>query len=196
MRDKPEIASLVSSSGYSGAEPAPSIGPRTLGAMQLDGRRWQETSLRLLARPTTQVDYTAAAIVWHIGRLARLSEKRMEYEVHRPLGWTWGAFRIMSQLYVLGPQEPSQLAESLQLTRPTITVGVDRLERDGYVTRTVQPKNRSRVTIELTQTGKEAVEKAAGLQHNVELALVSGLSEDEQIQLSELLKKLFHTIQS
>ncbi|WP_016693470.1 MarR family winged helix-turn-helix transcriptional regulator [Rhodococcus rhodochrous] len=164
--------------------------------MQLDGRRWQETSLRLLARPTTQVDYTAAAIVWHIGRLARLSEKRMEYEVHRPLGWTWGAFRIMSQLYVLGPQEPSQLAESLQLTRPTITVGVDRLERDGYVTRTVQPKNRSRVTIELTQTGKEAVEKAAGLQHNVELALVSGLSEDEQIQLSELLKKLFHTIQS
>ncbi|MBV6762286.1 MULTISPECIES: MarR family winged helix-turn-helix transcriptional regulator [Rhodococcus] len=163
--------------------------------MQLEGRRWQEASLRLLGRPTTQVDYTAAAIVWHIGRLARLNEKRMEYEVHRPLGWTWGAFRIMSQLYVLGPQEPSQLADSLQLTRPTITGGVDRLERDGYVTRTVQPKNRSRLTIDLTEAGKEAVEEAAGLQHQVELDLVSGLSEEDQSQLSELLTKLFNTLQ-
>ncbi|MGW5072046.1 MarR family winged helix-turn-helix transcriptional regulator [Rhodococcus sp. NPDC004095] len=148
-----------------------------------------------MSRPTTEVDYTAAAIVWHLGRIARLAEKRMEYEVHRPLGWTWGAFRIMSQLYVLGPQEPSQLAESLQVTRPTITVGVDKLERDGYVTRAVQPNNRTRVTIELTQTGKAAVEEAAGLQHDVELTLVGGLSEKEQATLSELLTKLFHTLQ-
>ncbi|QSE88101.1 hypothetical protein JWS13_45140 [Rhodococcus pseudokoreensis] len=81
------------------------------------------------------------------------------------------------------------------MTRPTITGGVDRLERDGYVTRTVQPKNRSRLTIDLTEAGKEAVEEAAGLQHQVELDLVSGLSEEDQSQLSELLTKLFNTLQ-
>lgn len=122
-------------------------------------------------------------------------EQRMEYEVHRPRGWTWGAFRIMSQLYVLGSQEPSMLARNLQLSRPTITVGVDRLERDGYVTRQPQPGNRNKVDVSLTEAGRTAVEDAAGQQHDVEVDFVSGLSSDEQEQLSTLLEKLFRTVQ-
>ncbi|MGQ4601138.1 MarR family transcriptional regulator [Nocardia sp. R6R-6] len=84
------------------------------------------------------------SIVWHLIRIARHAEHRLEFEVHRPLGWTWAGFRIMANIHVLGPLEPSKLAELIEVSRPTISAALQKLERDGYVTREEHPTARRR----------------------------------------------------
>jgi DNA-binding MarR family transcriptional regulator len=46
-----------------------------------------------------------------------------------------------------GPSAPSKLAERLGLTTGAMTKVLDRLERDGYVTRTPDPDDRRRVIV-------------------------------------------------
>lgn len=163
--------------------------------MQKVRNPWQEATARLLKQATYD-DVLAASIAWHLTRIARSTENRWEYEVHRPKGWTFGAFRIMSQLYIIGPQEPSQLAEALQLSRPTITLGVDRLVKDRYVTREAQESNRRRQLVRLTDSGRDACESVVESHHMIEMDIVSGLTRKERVQLAALLEKMYRTLQN
>ena len=101
----------------------------------------------------------------------------------------------MANLYVLGDLEPAQLADSLEVSRPTVTTAVQRLERDGLVTRTMHPENRSRVRTALTPAGRTAVEDVADDQRAGEIALVSALSPEERATLARLVEKMYaHTV--
>ena len=130
---------------------------------------------------------SASRIIWHIIRLARHAEQRLEFEVHRPLGWSWAGFRIMVNAFALGSVEPSQLAAILGVARPTVTSNLDRLERDGLLVRRTDPENRRRVLVVLTDKGRAAVEQAIPLQIAVEKELVACVPSDQRTGLEELL---------
>lgn len=100
----------------------------------------------------------------------------------------------MANIYALGPLEPAQLAELLEVSRPTTTVAVQRLERDGFTARADHPGSRSRVLITLTDNGRRAVESMIEPHHAQKRALTSGLTEDELGQLARLLEKLHHSL--
>lgn len=139
-------------------------------------------------------DRCASRIVWHLVRLARHAEQRLEFQVHRPRGWSWAGFRIMINAYALGSVEPSQLAAILGVARPTITSNVDKLERDGLLRRTIDPSNRRRVRIELTANGRAAVEEVSSLHLRVERELVSGIGRSERVQLEAILHSLLRSL--
>lgn len=159
--------------------------------VQPAGRDFQDEAKHLLSHPASEDEKTSASIVWHMIRIARSMETRLEFDVHRPQGWTWPGFRIMANIYVLGPQEPGQLADILHVTRPTITTAIARLERDGYALRQPHPTSRSRLLVELTDAGRTAVEQIAEPHHQTELDLVATLSTKERRQLERLLEKLY-----
>lgn len=136
---------------------------------------------------------SASRIIWHIIRLARHAEQRLEFEVHRPLGWSWAGFRIMVNAYALDTVEPSQLASILGVARPTITSNLDRLERDGLLVRQPDPDNRRRVLVMLTDKGRAAVEQAIPLQIAVEKDLVSCIPSDQRASLEKMLNVMLRS---
>lgn len=130
---------------------------------------------------------SAARIIWHVIRVARHAEQRLEYEVHRPCGWSWAGFRIMINTIALGTVEPGQLATILGVSRPTITSNLDKLERDGFLVRKPAPSDGRSVLVELTERGREAVGRAMPHHGDVESEMVKALDADQRATLENLL---------
>jgi len=141
-------------------------------------------------------DRSASRIVWHIIRLARHAEQRLEFDVHRPRGWRWAGFRIMINTLALGSVEPSQLASILGVSRPTVTSNLDKLERDGFLTRTPDPTNGRSVRVTLTDRGRLAVEEVMPLHGAVERQLVAGLEPKRRAELEHLLHLMLESLPS
>lgn len=148
----------------------------------------------LIPAETTPASREATRVVWHIIRLARHIEQRMEYSVHRPLGWSWAGFRIMVNLYALESADPSKLAIILGVSRPTITNVLNTLESGGFIKRAPDPENRRRTIVTLTEAGCEAVRAAVPEQRLVEGEIVSSLSANERKQLVTALARLHENL--
>jgi DNA-binding MarR family transcriptional regulator len=93
-------------------------------------------------------------------------------------------------LGIYGKMNMKTLAEKLAVTRGTVTVTVDRLERGGYAKRVATEEDRRAYIIELTPEGKKAFEEHH--KHHLclteELALL--LSKEETDTFIEILRKL------
>lgn len=159
--------------------------------MRERGQDFENALARLLAQTGAEPNEAAASVVWHLLRVTRLVETTLDYEVHRPQGWSWSGFRVMANLYVEGALEPGELATILNVSRPSITNLIDRLEKADLLRRSQHPANRAKVVVELTDAGRTAVESAAAQHHEGEVAAVSGLSGDEQRLLASLLHRMY-----
>ena len=105
-------------------------------------------------------------------------------------GLTISQFRTMETLYHKGSMCQKELGEKLLRSGGNMTKVVDNLERDGYVIRVRDEKDRRYFRIELTSHGMEKIEEVfpkimANLTNRF-----SVLTKQEQISLSELCKRL------
>jgi DNA-binding MarR family transcriptional regulator len=114
----------------------------------------------------------------------------LETIVHRRLGWSWAGFRIMFTVLVAGPMEPGQIARLAGVTRASISAVLNTLERDGFVSRLRESRDRRVVTIVLTDAGREAVVEGYRRQHEVEKAWMDALSGPERNRLNATLRRL------
>lgn len=145
----------------------------------------------LLEETGVDADKAAASVIWHLLRVTRHVETKLDFDVHRKRGWSWSGFRAMANLYVEGELEPSELAEILNVSRPSITSLIDKLESSGLVERLSHPSSRSRTLVRLTEEGSRATEESAVPHHIGEIKLTSGLTGGEREQLASLLAKLY-----
>ena len=76
-----------------------------------------------------------------------------------------------------------------------MTVVVNNLEKDGIVRRSVDKKDKRAFYVQLTAKGKRLFQTTLITQANFISELVSVLTETEQIELGNLLKKLGTEIQ-
>lgn len=110
-------------------------------------------------------------------------------------GLTQPQFSVIEALGHLGPMKMGNFCSKLLTSGGNITVVIDNLEKDGLVERVACPGDRRATNVRLTTTGeklfKEIFEKHA---HYV-AKIASVLSEEEQLQLSSLLKKLGMALQ-
>lgn len=75
-----------------------------------------------------------------------------------------------------GQATPAMLAERLGVTRTAITGLVDGLERHGLVRRAAHPSDRRSMTVEVTQTGREVLDRLAPIYGAWLNDLVAGIS--------------------
>jgi len=127
-----------------------------------------------------------------INRLERLqSYLRSETSaVFERFGLTGPSFAVIATLRRVGkPYQLSQraLTDALQLTGGTISVRIDRLERDGLVTRLPDPHDQRGVLVRLTEAGKRLFEQIAPIHLANEDRLLSALNEEQREQLATLL---------
>jgi DNA-binding MarR family transcriptional regulator len=84
----------------------------------------------------------------------------------------------------------SQLAERLSCVKSNITQLVDRLEADGFVTRSSDPNDRRTRLAVLTPAGRDAYKKGTRIYEDTERDLLAGLEPGEARQLAALMEKL------
>jgi DNA-binding MarR family transcriptional regulator len=83
-----------------------------------------------------------------------------------------------------------QLMDALRLTSGTISVRIDRLERNGLVRRDPDPEDGRGVLVSLTAEGRRVFEAMAPVHLANEARMVAALSPAQQAQLARLLQIL------
>jgi DNA-binding MarR family transcriptional regulator len=83
-----------------------------------------------------------------------------------------------------------QLADRLACVKSNVTQLVDRLEADGLVTREPDPNDRRSRLAVITEAGRQAHEKGAGIHRDAERQLFGALTADDAARLADIIGKL------
>lgn len=83
------------------------------------------------------------------------------------------------------------IAEGLGLTAPTVSVGVRRLVRKGWLECRRDVRDKRAICVYLSDKGKNLQEKMIEMQRQQINRLMGRLSSEEQTQLIDLLEKVF-----
>jgi DNA-binding MarR family transcriptional regulator len=101
--------------------------------------------------------------------------------------------RELGVLLVLADREPTsqqQAAQRLGIDRTTMVAMLDTLEGKGLVSRHPDADDRRRNVVELTDTGKDTLRRAAKANDDAEREFLAPLSEQAAQQLRESLQAL------
>lgn len=120
----------------------------------------------------------------------RLSAKDIER-----YGLTQPQFSVLEALGHLGPLPIGDVSRKMLVTGGCMTVIIDNLEKEGLVERIRKPSDRRVTLVQLTPKGSDLFEDIFKQHAEVIADLASVLSQDEQHQLSLLLKKLGLSLQ-
>lgn len=151
--------------------------------------RWREI------RP--DLDPEPMLVVARLQRLAALID-----DLLRPpfaeVGLANGDFDLLAALRRQGPPHearPGDLAAAMLVTSGGTTKRIDRLEREGFVTRrTSDVDGRGRV-VALTPSGRRLVDRMLAIHLENEASIIAPLGERRQRQLADLLGRLASAIE-
>ncbi|MFL6120860.1 MarR family winged helix-turn-helix transcriptional regulator [Actinophytocola sp.] len=129
-----------------------------------------------------------------IGRLHRLAGHLTEQlcVVYRRFGLAEGEFDVLAALRRAGPpfeRAPGELAQFTMVTTGAMTKRLDRLERDGLVTRRRSGTDGRGRVVALTTAGRELIDRAFTEHMANEHRLLAELTPEEATQLETLLTR-------
>ncbi|MEM6453052.1 MAG: MarR family transcriptional regulator [Cyanobacteria bacterium P01_D01_bin.105] len=131
-------------------------------------------------------------------QLARLLEKHRE-TVLADFGLNLWSFDMLATLRRQGAPyqlKPTELYDLLMLSSGAMTNRIDRLEKDGLVTRLRDPSDRRGIRVQLTRQGIERVEAVMPVLFAQENRLLEALSQTETQTLVGLLRKFLAAMSS
>ena len=105
----------------------------------------------------------------------------------------WVVLRHLQEKEGMGP---SELADSLALTRGAISKILDKLERKGWIARAMQPNDNRAQVLSLTRQGSRILPRLAEIADRNDAHFFDCLDDGERNDLRRLLQKLaeFHQI--
>ena len=125
--------------------------------------------------------------------LAEVASRRVfQRHVGTPFKLRPVEFTILVLLLENGSATPKQLAMTLGLPPPNVTVLVDRLVERGLVLRERSTTDGRAMDLRLTDKGSELAKRAQRVSQTMEGAFLTPLSAAERAMLAELLHKLIH----
>jgi DNA-binding MarR family transcriptional regulator len=129
-----------------------------------------------------------------IGRLHRLAGHLTEQlcVVYRRFGLAEGEFDVLATLRRAGPpfeRAPGELAQFTMVTTGAMTKRLDRLERDGLVTRRRSAADGRGRVVALTSAGRDLIDRAFTEHMANEHRLIEDLSSAEAAELESLLTR-------
>lgn len=139
-----------------------------------------------------ELDVSPIAVITRLSRLQSHLQPEIAAVFER-FGLTTPSFAVMATLRRAGPpyqRSQRALMDALQLTSGTISVRIDRLEKEGIVERTPDPNDQRGVLVRLTEKGLGLFEQVAPLHMANEDRLLSALSQEQREQLASLLHTL------
>jgi len=125
--------------------------------------------------------------------VAALTWKRHRQKNMLPYGITLKQFHVLQQLEEQEALCPSEIADMIFCDRPTATVVIKNMEKQGWVKRNQDPADSRRIQITLEPDGQAKLEEIAQNQagsQNESFDPLSCFTRAEREQLSGLLTKL------
>jgi DNA-binding MarR family transcriptional regulator len=114
--------------------------------------------------------------------------------VLRPLGMTVTHYSCLELLAQRPGLSNSELARGAFVTRQSMNVLLQSLERDGYVTRPTEARVGKVLPTRLTPRGRRSLEKATAAVRSVEVRMLSGMSDDEQAGAFRILQSMIRSL--
>ncbi|MCQ9163999.1 MULTISPECIES: MarR family winged helix-turn-helix transcriptional regulator [unclassified Arthrobacter] len=114
--------------------------------------------------------------------------------VLRPLGMTVTHYSCLELLAQRPGLSNSELARGAFVTRQSMNVLLQGLERDGYVTRPAQAPVGKVLPTRLTPRGRRSLEKATVAVRSVEDRMLGGLSKDEHAEAFRILQGMIQSL--
>lgn len=99
-------------------------------------------------------------------------------------------FDVLAELHRLGQLTMSELSRALLVSNGNTTTVVDRLERDGLVSRTTSPTDRRIVRVELTEPGRHHFEALAADHERHLNTMFADVSAADIDAFEQLLKRI------
>jgi MarR family transcriptional regulator for hemolysin len=109
-----------------------------------------------------------------------------------PQGITWRQCQVLGCLALEGPLSQTDLADRMRIEPPTLVGILDRMERDGWIRRDGDKRDRRRKLVHPQPAAKPVWSKIVSCAKRVRAKATRGMSAS---QLSEL-KKLLNIVQS
>ncbi|SMF81171.1 MarR family transcriptional regulator, 2-MHQ and catechol-resistance regulon repressor [Paenibacillus uliginis N3/975] len=104
-------------------------------------------------------------------------------------------FGVLDVLYHKGPQPLQKIGEKVLISSGNITYVVDKLQKKNLLIRRASAEDRRVIYAELTDEGRELFERIFSVHKEKIAHAVSGLTDEEKLQASALLRKLGTTSQ-
>ena len=137
-----------------------------------------------------EVDVSGMHVAGRILRLAARIDAATQENFSR-FGLAPGWFDLLATVRRAGkPLSPGALVEACMLTSGGMTGRIDRMERAGLVRRLPDPDDRRGVLVELTDEGREVVDRALTAHMEVVEGLIASLAPAERQTLAGLLRGL------
>jgi DNA-binding MarR family transcriptional regulator len=143
-----------------------------------------------LAAMSPPADPDSFTLAYHLLHLSYLVVSDLESRIHRPRGLTLPGFRLMFKLWLLGPTQPTRLADISVMSRSAVTNALNTLERSGLVERRSDEGDRRAVYVALTTQGLAAVQDAFAEQTGREAEWFAVLDATERATLADLLTRV------
>ncbi|MFE6768535.1 MarR family winged helix-turn-helix transcriptional regulator [Streptomyces fimicarius] len=115
-------------------------------------------------------------------------------EVLRPLGMTVTHYSCLELLAQRPGMSNSELARGAFVTRQTMNVLLQTLERDGYVVRPAEAAVGKVLPAQLTPSGRQSLEKATAAVRSVEVRMLAGMTETEQAGAFRVLRSMVRSL--
>ncbi len=161
---------------------------------------WDEVD-RLLVDWSGQrpdLDFTPVGVVTRLSRVRSYLDAELA-TVFARFGLTSADFLVIVSLRRGGPpyrMPQARLMDALGLTSGTVSVRLDRLEKNGMVTREPDPASARGSLVRLTDKGLELFDRVAPVHLANEDRLLSALSPAERQVLADLLRRLLSSFES
>ncbi|GGF98913.1 MarR family transcriptional regulator [Rhodococcoides trifolii] len=115
-------------------------------------------------------------------------------EVLRPLGMSVTHYSCLELLAQRPGLSNSELARGAFVTRQSMNVLLQALERDGYVSRPAAAPVGKALPAQLTPRGRRSLAKASAAVRFVEIRMLSGMSETERAGAFHLLHSMIESL--
>jgi DNA-binding MarR family transcriptional regulator len=114
--------------------------------------------------------------------------------VLRPLGMTVTHYSCLELLAQRPGLSNSELARGAFVTRQSMNVLLQALERDGFVTRAAEAPVGKALPTEITARGRKSLEKASAAVRSVEDRMLSGMTEEERAGALVILRSMIRSL--
>lgn len=115
-------------------------------------------------------------------------------DVLRPLGMSVTRYSCLELLAQRPGLSNSELARGAFVTRQSMNVLLQALEREGYVTRPDQAPVGKILPTRLTPRGRRSLEKATVAVRSVEIRMLAGMTEADQSAAFRILQSMIHSL--
>ncbi|MBT1632210.1 MarR family winged helix-turn-helix transcriptional regulator [Curtobacterium flaccumfaciens] len=116
--------------------------------------------------------------------------------VLRPLGMTVTHYSCLELLAQRPGLSNSELARGTFVTRQSMNVLLQALERDGFVTRATEPSVGKALPTQLTDGGRRSLAQASAAIRGVEQRMLADLTTDQQTEARRILRSMVASLRS